>query len=74
MFAPPHGALSIVIAGAKKNSIKITDETLIAVHGPHRFLGELSLLTGQAALGGVDDTAAQELEASLEEIFLSYYR
>jgi thioredoxin reductase (NADPH) len=25
------------------------DQTLIAVHGPHRFLGELSLLTGQAA-------------------------
>ena len=28
---------------------QIDDETLIAVHGPHRFLGELSLLTGQAA-------------------------
>jgi thioredoxin reductase (NADPH) len=25
------------------------DETLIAIHGPRRFLGELSLLTGQAA-------------------------
>jgi len=25
------------------------DEQLIAVHGPRRFLGELSLLTGQAA-------------------------
>jgi thioredoxin reductase (NADPH) len=28
---------------------QIDDKTLIAVHGPHRFLGELSLLTGQAA-------------------------
>jgi thioredoxin reductase (NADPH) len=28
---------------------QIDDETLIAVHGPRRFLGELSLLTGQAA-------------------------
>jgi thioredoxin reductase (NADPH) len=28
---------------------QIDDDTLIAVHGPHRFLGELSLLTGQAA-------------------------
>jgi thioredoxin reductase (NADPH) len=28
---------------------QIDDETLIAVHGPQRFLGELSLLTGQAA-------------------------
>jgi thioredoxin reductase (NADPH) len=32
-----------------QGSDQIDDETLIAVHGPHRFLGELSLLTGQAA-------------------------
>jgi thioredoxin reductase (NADPH) len=32
-----------------QGSDQIEDEALIAVHGPHRFLGELSLLTGQAA-------------------------
>ena len=42
----------VVLAGqvAIVEAFACPDEQLIAVHGPGRFLGELSLLTGQAAL------------------------
>jgi thioredoxin reductase (NADPH) len=42
----------VVVAGkvAIVEGYESTDERLLAVHGPGRFLGELSLLTGQAAL------------------------
>ena len=42
----------VVLAGkvAVVEGYESTDERLLAVHGPGRFLGELSLLTGQAAL------------------------
>jgi thioredoxin reductase (NADPH) len=42
----------VVLAGkvAIVEGYQSTDERLLAVHGPGRFLGELSLLTGQAAM------------------------
>jgi CRP-like cAMP-binding protein len=42
----------VVLAGkvAIVEGYESADERLLAVHGPGRFLGELSLLTGQAAL------------------------
>ncbi len=42
----------VVLAGkvAIVEGYECPDEQLLAVHGPGRFLGELSLLTGQAAL------------------------
>ncbi|HEY3904512.1 MAG TPA: FAD-dependent oxidoreductase [Streptosporangiaceae bacterium] len=42
----------VVLAGkvAIVEGYESTDERLLVVHGPGRFLGELSLLTGQAAL------------------------
>ena len=43
-FVVLEGKVAILQGGDR-----IDDERSIAVHGPRRFLGELSLLTGQAA-------------------------
>ncbi|MCW2953512.1 MAG: Thioredoxin-disulfide reductase [Conexibacter sp.] len=45
------------------------DQQLIAVHGPHRFLGELSLLTGQAAFfSAVVGESGEVLQVPVERL------
>jgi thioredoxin reductase (NADPH) len=61
-FVIESGAVTIVQGLGRENRV-------IAVHGPHRFLGELGLLTGQRLyLSGVVRDAGEVIQVPLERL------
>src|SRR5829696_5316452 len=61
-FVIESGAVAIVQGYGAENRV-------IAIHGRHRFLGELSLLTGQRLyLSGVVRDAGEVIQVPLEEL------